>query len=279
MARLVEVTNPSAVFTVALAIFQIATVVVGQQHLSSIGERLRILGDGLARLDAHFKHEKLATIQAAYEQLLLIAQPAMQGDWDSDFLVQLSSIERDLNEAGQFAQNAVRAELVALEHAQLRRFSNARKAASPLENHVAEIDYLLQLWGRSLDARIVALQVLAHCPELSSERFLALERMLRTGVENYAAAAKEAYSVGFLAVGRVETVVPFVKRRVQEKAVSALRSIRTVRDLAAELVAEHRRQLDTAATVYEASRGRIMLYAKRAADGTIQLLVPEALSA
>ncbi len=278
VARLVEITNPSAMATGALIVFQIITVVVGQQHLSSIGERLRFLGDGLARLDAHFKHEKVAILQAAYEQLFVIAQPVVLGEWDSDYLGQLSSIERKLNEVGQFAHNALRAEQERLEHAELRSFSSARKAVSPLDRHAVEIDYLLQLWAQSLDARIIALQILALCPELSTQRFLALDMILRAGAEKYAATAKEAYSIGLLAVGRVETVVPLAKRRLGQVTVSALQNIRRVRDFAAEMAEEHRAQLRAAGTAHQASREGVTLYATRTSDGAIRYLVPKSSS-
>ncbi|PWB31424.1 hypothetical protein DCO48_17345 [Pseudomonas sp. SDI] len=78
------------------ALFQIASVVVAQQHLADISAKLSEIKQGIERIEAHLQNERRSTIEGMLTYLRQEAPSILEGDLAPAVLGQLERFETDL---------------------------------------------------------------------------------------------------------------------------------------------------------------------------------------
>lgn len=162
------------------AAWQIASVVVAQQHLADISEKLSEIKDGVKRIEEFLDRQRLSRILACIQYLEPFSRGGIDINNASVIRSQLEGIERDLLEI----QNHIKNDLEKLSDHEIKQkeFIGSGDYANDINEYQCAIANTYQQWILCMQARLAAWQILSAFPgELSIKQLRreSIEREVR----------------------------------------------------------------------------------------------------
>ena len=160
-AKLFDPSDLAALVDIAL-VWRLASIVVGQKHLSDISETLRKLERGVSAIAQFQRDEQAAKIESAYEYLRQAEQALMNGERESAVRHRLETIEADMDSIQRHLSKLFDARLNnRIKHENLVGYSDIEEGL-PLK--LNELHILLSEHRAAGLTRVGALQMLSAFP-------------------------------------------------------------------------------------------------------------------
>lgn len=160
-AKLFEATDLATLVDIAL-VWRLASVVVGQKHLSDISETLRKLERGVSAVAKFQRDEQAAKIESSYKYLRQAEQALMSGERESAVRHRLETIEVDMDCIQRHLEKLFGDRLdTRIKHENLVGYSDIKKG---LPVKLNELQTLLSEYRVAGLTRVGALQMLSVFP-------------------------------------------------------------------------------------------------------------------